>query len=162
MGWAAVVLAGTALAGCGAAYPKPDSRIGLGAPFNVVDLRPADGRLAKQLAEAASDAAASNLRPYAELTSAWCQACHWLDRSLSRQSLAEAFGGTYVVRIDIDRFEGRLAGTGLDYHVGPLPAFVALDHTGRPIGDWVDRTTWGSDVPTQAAPVLAEFFHWWE
>jgi hypothetical protein len=162
-----VALGALASAGCAAARhaaadPQAGSQIGSGGPFSVVDLHPSDGRLTTQLASAASDAAAAKLRPYVELTSAWCQACHWLDRSLSKQSVAQAFGGTYVVRVDVDRFEGRLSGTGLDYHVGPLPAFVALDHTGRPIGDWVDRKTWSSDVPTQAAPVLAEFFHWWE
>ena len=163
VGLVAVVLGGIASVACAAArHPSAAAGVGSGAPFSVVNLRPSDGRLSSQLAIAANDAAAANLRPYVELTSAWCQACHWLDRSLSKQSLAQAFGGTYVVRIDVDRFEGRLGGTGLDYHVGSLPAFVALDHTGRPIGDWVDRSTWGSDVPTQAAPVLAEFFHWWE
>jgi hypothetical protein len=75
-------------------------------------------------------------------------------------SLAQAFGGTYVVRVDMDRWEGQLAGTGLDYHSGPLPAFVAINERGRPFGDWVDRTDWNSDLPSAVSPVLADFFHW--
>jgi len=150
-----------AVVGCGAGrMPKPDSRIQAGTPFAVVEIRPGDGRLTQQLAEAADQAAAENLRPYVELTSAWCQACHWLDRSLATRSLAQVFGGIYLVRINVDHWEGRLGGSGLDYHSGPLPAFVALDHRGQPIGDWVDRMAWRSDVPTVAAPVLADFFHW--
>jgi len=140
--------------------PKPDSRLAAGAPFVVIELRPNGGPLTEQLAEAAQEAAASELHPYVELTSAWCRACHWLDHSLSMRSLQQAFGGTYVVRIDVDHWEGRLVGSGLDFHAGPLPAFVALSSQGHPMGDWVDRADWGSETPALAAPVLTDFFHW--
>jgi hypothetical protein len=70
-----------------------------------------------------------------------------------------AFGGTYLVRVDVDAWAGRLDGTGLDYHSGPLPAFVALSERGRPVGYWADAGVWQSDVPREAAPVLAAFFH---
>jgi hypothetical protein len=147
--------------GCGTTLrPKPDSRIAAAAPFAVVEIRPSGGPLSRQLAEAAADAAASNLRPYVELTSSWCRACHWLDQSLSTRSLAQAMGGTYLVRVDVDHWDAWLGGSGLDYHTGPLPAFVAIGHNGQPIGDWVDRNAWGSDAPALAAPVLLDFFHW--
>jgi hypothetical protein len=156
-----VVGSGLGVVGCGTGLmPKPDSRISAAAPFAVVEIRPSDGRLSEQLASAASEAASSNLRPYVELTSSWSPACHWLDHSLATRSLAVAFGGIYLVRIDVDHWEGRLGGSGLDFHSGPLPAFIALSHDGQPIGDWVDRLAWGSDVPAVAAPVLADFFHW--
>jgi len=155
------VAAALAVSGCGAALtPKPDSRIATAAPFMVVEIRPSGGPLAKQLAGAAQEAAASNLRPYVELTSSWCRACHWLDESVSTRSLAQAFGGTYLVRVDVDHWDAWLGGSGLDNHAGPLPAFVAISRRGLPIGDWVDRGAWGSDAPALAAPVLMDFFHW--
>lgn len=149
------------LAACGTGrLPKPDSRLSTGLPFAVVDLRPSGGRLARQLAAAVAEADKAHLRPYVELTSDWCAPCHWLDHSLHSRTVAQAFGGTYVVRVDVDRWEGLLGGTGLDDHVGPLPAFIALSHRGQAVGDWIDRGDWASDVPAQAAPVLALFFHW--
>jgi hypothetical protein len=165
-GKGAAAAAGAALAAgviaCGTGQlPKPDSRIGEGLPFAVVDIRPTGGNMTEQLAKAADEAARANLRPYVELTSAWCRACHWLDRGLSKRSVAQAFGGTYIVRVDVDHWEGLLGGSGLDNHDGgPLPAFIALSQRGHPIGGWVDRADWSSDVPELAAPVLADFFHW--
>ena len=156
---AAVLAAGTV--GCGTGHlPKPDSRIG-DMPYTVVDIRPSGGSMAEQLAKAAQQAASQNLRPYVELTSEWCAACHWLDHSVAKRSVAQAFGGTYIVRVDVDHWEGRLGGTGLDNHDGgPLPAFIALSQRGHPIGEWVDHDDWASDVPELAASVLADFFHW--
>lgn len=155
----AAIVAG--LGACGTGYlPKPDLGIGYGKAYTVVDIRPANGQLSDQLESAAKEAAKSNLRPYVELTSAWCPACHWLDHSIPVRPMAEVLEGTYLVRIDVDHWEGRLGGTGLDNHEGPLPAFIALGTSGQPVGGWVDRANWGSDLPTQAAPVLADFFHW--
>ena len=83
------------------------------------------------------------------------------DSTLGCISVAQAFGGTYIVRVDVDHWEGLLGGSGLDNHDGePLPAFIAISQRGHPIGEWVDRADWASDVPELAAPVLAEFFHW--
>jgi hypothetical protein len=155
----AAVVVGLSACGTGLT-PKPDMGLGYGKAFTVVDIHPAGGRLSDQLASAAKTAARSNLRPYVELTSGWCPACHWLDHSISAQPMAEILEGTYLVRIDVDHWEGQLGGTRLDDHQGPLPAFIALGHNGQPVGEWVDRADWGSDLPTQAAPVLADFFHW--
>jgi hypothetical protein len=150
------------VAGCAGAWvpppewaPKPQPP----APFSVTSLRVEDGSLAMQLASAVQQAAAAHQVPYVELTSRWCRACHWLDRGLSDSALMRAFGGTYLVRVDVDAWAGRLEGTGLDYHSGPLPAFVALSERGRPVGYWADAGVWQSDVPREAAPVLAAFFH---
>lgn len=155
----AVVIAGLNACGTGR-MPKPDLGLGYGKPFTVVDIRPGGGRLSEQLALAAKTAAESNLRPYVELTSGWCPACHWLDHSISARPMAEVLEGTYLVRVDVDHWEGQLGGTRLDDHEGPLPAFIALASNGTPVGGWVDRASWGSDLPAQAAPVLADFFHY--
>jgi len=149
-------------AGCASAWvppparaPKPEAP----APFSVVALRVQDGALAGQLSAAADRAAAAHEVAYVELTSRWCRACHWLDNAMSDTALSRVFSGTYVVRVDVDAWAGRLEGSGLDYHNGPLPAFAALSELGRPVGDWADASVWRSDVPREAAPVLASFFH---
>jgi hypothetical protein len=162
-GIAAGIVAGCALVvGCASAWvpppewtPKPQAP----AAFSIVALRIEDGPLKSQLARAVELAAAADQSPYVELTSRWCRACHWLDHAMSDSTLSRTFGGTYVVRVDIDAWAGRLEGTGLDYHTGPLPAFVALSEAGRAVGDWADPRVWQSEVPREAAPVLASFFH---
>ena len=132
--------------------PKP-------APYTVVTLRVGDGRLPLQLAKAAEQATGLGQEPYVELTSRWCRACHWMDHGLSDPQLSRAFGGTYVIRVDVDLWEGRLEGTGLDYHTGPIPAFIALSDEGKPVGDWADARVWQLEIPRDAAPALAQFFH---
>lgn len=149
--------------GCAALYPKPEinpNRLGDPLPgFVVIQLRPHDGPIAAQLAREAHRAEAAHLRPFVELTSRWCRACHWLDHSLRENRVARAFSGTYVIRVDADLWEGRLAGSGLDYHWGPIPAFVAVGVRGDPEGDWMDARAYRTDVPEVAAPALEEFFH---
>jgi hypothetical protein len=135
--------------------PKPEAP----APFSVVALRVQDGALPAQLSAAADRAAAAHEAAYVELTSRWCRACHWLENAMSDTALSRVFSGTYVVRVDVDAWSGRLEGSGLDYHTGPLPAFVALSERGQPVGDWADASVWRSDVPREAAPILASFFH---
>jgi hypothetical protein len=158
---AAACVAGVLLGCAGRWTPPPEwsARPAPPAPFTVVALRIDDGRLGPQLALAARRAAAVNQTPFVELTSRWCRACHWLDRGMSDPAMARAFGGTYIVRVDVDQWRGRLEGSGLDYHAGPIPAFVALSPNGAPAGDWADPRAWGSEVPQLAAPVLADFFH---
>jgi hypothetical protein len=147
--------------GCGRAWaPPPEwAPTTKAAPFTVIDLRVRDGALAVQLAKATDAAVALHQEPYVELTSHWCRACHWLDHGLSDPELSRAFSGTYIVRVDVDAWTGRLEGTGLDYHTGPIPAFVALGDHGHPVGGWADARVWQSEVPQQAAPALASFFH---
>jgi thiol:disulfide interchange protein len=157
----AIVAGCVAALGCGRAWaPPPEwAPATKAAPFTVIDLRVRDGTLPLQLAKAAADAAALHQEPYVELTSSWCRACHWLDHGLSDPELSRAFSGTYVIRVDVDSWTGRLEGTRLDYHTGPIPAFVALSDNGQPVGEWADARMWQSEIPRQAAPALASFFH---
>jgi hypothetical protein len=148
--------------GCASAWVPPPEWTPMPqapAPFSVVALRVEDGPLKSQLARELDLASAAGEVPYVELTSRWCRACHWLDHAMTDSTLARVFGGTYVVRVDVDAWAGRLEGTGLDYHAGPLPAFVALSDRGRAVGAWADPRAWQSEVPREAAPVLASFFH---
>jgi hypothetical protein len=124
-----------------------------------VDLDLRKGDATGQLSEAVGLAATLHQRPYVELTSRVCAACHWLEHGLTESSVKQAFAGTYVIRIDVDRWQGRLDGTGLDCHSGPMPAFVALGPQGRPFGEWADPDDWRTDVPQSAAATLAVFFH---
>jgi hypothetical protein len=160
--WPLCLAAGSAImAACGARWTPPPQWTGrpVPAPATVVDLRVTDASLATQLAQAVAQAAALNERPFVELTSRLSVPCRWLDHSLGDPEMARVVGGTYVVRVDVDRWEGRLVGTGLDQHIGPLPAFAALASNGQPVGQWVDQRIWGSEAPRAAAPLLAALFH---
>jgi hypothetical protein len=157
--WLAVVGACVAASGCGPHWTPPAAWTArpVPAPFTVVDLDPRKGDMKAQLSEVVGVAAALHQRPYVELTSRVCAACHWLEHGLAESSVKQAFAGTYVVRIDVDRWQGRLDGTGLDCHSGPMPAFVALSPEGRPFGEWADPDDWRTDVPERAAATLAVF-----
>jgi len=127
-------------------------------PFTVVELRPSDGSLVDQLNREAARAIAWQQRPFVELTSRWCDQCHWLDYGLRDPQLSEAFSGTYIIRLDVDRWNARMSRTGLDYYARIIPAFVALDGAGNLTRDWIDVRSWRLSTPDFAAGPLREFF----
>jgi hypothetical protein len=159
--WLPVLGACAIALGCGPHWTPPAAwtERPAPAPFTVVDLDPRKGDATAQLSEVVGLAATLHQRPYAELTSRLCAACHWLEHGLTEASVKQAFAGTYLVRIDVDRWQGRLEGTGLDRHSGPMPAFIALSPEGRAFGEWADPDDWRTDVPQRAAATLAVFFH---
>lgn len=104
---------------------------------------------------AAVTASARGLTPFVYATASWCEPCKQLNRSMSDARMKDAFKGTYVVKLDVDAFGGRLAGVGL--RVRAVPSFYELGADGMPtgrnlIGDW------GPDTPENMAPALKRFF----
>lgn len=153
---AAALLLASALPGlAGAQAAAPD------AP-RIVELRPADGDLATQLQHGAAEARRQGLTAYVQFTAEWCGPCKRLRASLGDPAMADAFRGTYLLRLDADQWKRKLGDTGL--RPSALPIFFALDTQGRATGASVDGGAWKEDIPANMAPPLKAFFsaHAWK
>jgi hypothetical protein len=138
--------------------PTAEGRIRATRPFTVIELQPSDGPLEAQLTREVARAIAWQQRPFVEVTSRWCDQCHWLDYGLHDPQLSNAFSGTYIIRVDVERWNARMSRTGLDYYAQTIPAFVALDGDGRLTHDWIDVRSWRLSTPDLAAGPLRDFF----
>jgi hypothetical protein len=155
---ACCLVAWACVSACASHVPTAEGRLAVAHPFTVVDLRPTDGDLETQLAREAARAVAWRERPFVELTSRLCDQCHWLDHGLGDPRLSQAFSNTYIVRVDVDRWNGRLGNTGLLNYATAIPAFVALDADGTPTQESIDIRAWNVSTPANAAGALRNFF----
>ena len=109
------------------------------------------------LAAFAKDAAAANLKPYAYLHAEWCGPCKALEKTHTEPLMADAFTGTAIALIDIDKVDPKvLSGAGMESSA--IPVFFKLDASGKPTGDKIDGGAWGDNIPANMAPPLKAFF----
>ena len=101
-------------------------------------------------------ARAAGRRAFVEFEADWCGPCRSLEHYLGDSLMVAAFDRTYIVKLNLDRWQARLAGTGFD--VPAIPAFFELDEAGRPTGRKIDGGAWGEDIPVNMAPPLHAFF----
>jgi hypothetical protein len=126
------------------------------ARFTVIRLGAPEGQLNTLLAEHVRRARAAGRRAFAEFDADWCGPCRSLKRYLGDRRMVEAFDGTYIIKLNLDRWQGRLAGTG--FTVNAIPVFHELGDDGRPTGRQIDGGAWGEDIPENMAPPLRAFF----
>jgi thiol-disulfide isomerase/thioredoxin len=109
------------------------------------------------LAAFAKDAGAANLKPYAYLHAEWCGPCKALEKTHTDPQMADAFKGTAIALIDIDKVDPKvLSGAGMESSA--IPVFFKLDASGKPTGDKIDGGAWGDNIPENMAPPLKAFF----
>lgn len=125
------------------------------APASIT-LAPAQGELATLLQAEATKARARNLKPFAELRADWCGPCKELEASMEDPRMADAFIGTYLIRLDADAWGGKLGAAGLDS--GSIPAFFEIGDDGKPTGRKITGGAWAANVPANMAPPLKAFF----
>jgi len=125
--------------------------------FTVVRLAPSDRPLNTLLAEQVRLARAAGRHAFAEFDAAWCGPCRSLKQYLGDRRMVDAFAGTYIIRLDLDGWMGRLSGTGFE-RVQAIPVFFELGDDGRPTGRQIDGGAWGEDIPENMAPPLRAFF----
>jgi hypothetical protein len=70
--------------------------------------------------------------------------------------MVDAFQGTYIIRLDLDEWKGRLSDSG--FLVPGVPMFFELGADGRQTGRILTGAAWGEDIPENMAPPLGEFF----
>jgi hypothetical protein len=128
--------------------------------FAVVEIRPRPQQtLRDQIIQEAAVAEAHGLAPFLELTSQLSRRCFLVDHSFDDPGMRQALAGTYIIRIDINRWVGRWGETGLDRLPMALPGFVELFEGGRGVGPYIDARSWIADAPTTVAPSLGAFVH---
>jgi hypothetical protein len=126
----------------------------------VVEIRPQSHQtLRQQIVQEAAVAESHGLAPFLELTSDMSRRCFLLDHSFDDPGMRAALAGTYIIRIDINRWVGRFGETGLDRIPMALPGFVELFEGGRGIGPYVDARSWIADAPSTVASSLGAFVH---
>lgn len=145
------------------AAPAPTEAAATGSPGAArriesrrVELTPNDGPLREQLAAHARHAREAGLVPVAYTHAEWCGPCQAVARHANDPAMREAFVGTSIAGVDVDRWgraELREAGMG-----DVLPTWHALDDGGDAAGPSVDSGAWAEDIPPNMAPVLAAFF----
>ena len=128
--------------------------------FAVIELRPRPQQtLRDQIIQEAAVAEAHGLAPFLELTSELSRRCFLVDHSFDDPGMRQALNGTYIIRIDINRWVGRFGETGLDRIPMALPGFVQLFEGGRGMGPYIDARSWIADAPSAVAPSLGAFVH---
>jgi thiol-disulfide isomerase/thioredoxin len=125
---------------------------------SIVELEPKHGELATLLAAEVKKARDAGRTPFVELGATWCGPCRAINAALAKRDtlMLDAFTGTAIIRLDIDVWKGSLEPLGL---TNPgIPAFFAVDSTGKAAGPKIDGGAWGEDIPVNMAPPLKKFF----
>ncbi|WP_372807711.1 thioredoxin family protein [Pontiella sp.] len=127
---------------------------------HAIDLAPSSQEFTAQLAQEIIKAKALQLTPFIQVSAEWCGPCRRLHASMDDPLMIDAFRGTYVIRLDADKWREALKDTA--YSANGIPAFIAIDDTGKPVG-MIDGGAWGKDIPQNMAPPLKKFFtkHQW-
>jgi len=154
----AVVVVGLSICGCASRHAtlsaSPDNS------YAVVEIRPQPHQtLRDQIIQEAAVAEAHGLAPFLELTSDMSRRCALVDHSFGDPGMRQALAGTYIIRVDINRWVGRFGSTGIDRLPMALPGFVELADGGRATGPYIDARSWLADAPSAVAPSLAAFVH---
>ena len=144
--------------GCAGHHAPPG--VSPDAAFAVVEIRPQPRQTLKdQIIQEASVAEAHGLTPFLELTSDLSRRCFIVNHTFDDARMQQALTGTYIIRIDINRWVGRFGDTGLDRLPMALPGFVQLFEGGRGMGPYIDARSWIADAPSAVAPAVGAFVH---
>src|SRR5258708_30508203 len=100
--------------------------------FTIVHLSTSDGQLPDLLKAEAQKATGMGRHPFVEFYADWCPPCNSLKASMGDARMIDAYTGTYIIQLNLDEWQNKLAGTNLP--VGAIPAFFELDATGTPTG----------------------------
>jgi thiol-disulfide isomerase/thioredoxin len=125
--------------------------------FTIVRVEKGNGELEDILRLEARKAVDMGRHPYVEFYADWCPPCKALKESIGDERMIDAFGGTYIIQLDLDEWERNLSGTG--FRVVGIPAFYEIDADGKPTGRMITGGAWGEDVPENIAPPMKEFFN---
>ena len=135
---------------------EPTAVLPVSDKFTLARLSPSDGRLEDLLKVEAQKAQAAKQDPYVEFDADWCPPCRALSASLSDERMIDAFAGTYIIRLNLDKWKSQLPGPG--FYVAGIPAFFEIDAEGKPTGRTITGAAWGEDIPENMAPPLKKFF----
>jgi thiol-disulfide isomerase/thioredoxin len=125
-------------------------------PFVVVELAPTQGDLQPLLREHAEKAKARGLKPFVEFYADWCRPCKALASLMNDPFIVEAFTGTYLIKLNFDDWQDKLAEAG--FTPREIPMFYALDARGQPTGRKLSGDAWGKATAESMSKALGPFF----
>jgi len=157
IGWVVAILlisiGMASLAGCGSRVSPTDLE-----PATFVDLKPADGHLNSLLQIEVNKAVDSHRKPFVEMTADWCKPCKEMHECLDDPLMADAFAGTYIIRLKVDDWKPeQLEALGLPSDV--VPVFCEMNEEAKATGRRIDGGAWAANIPANMAPPLKAFFH---
>lgn len=125
--------------------------------FLVTELAPTQGDLTPLLQVQGEYGRGKQLHPVAYFYAEWCLTCRVLQKTLDDPRMADTLRGTYVIKLNLDDWHDKLAGTG--YVVKSIPILFLVGTDGNPMGTpfkwW---RAWGlPSNPRQVSPLLRRF-----
>jgi thiol:disulfide interchange protein len=111
--------------------------------------------LAEQLRTHASAAETRGLRPFFEVGAIWCPPSKLFGDALDDPRMQTALAGVYLIRADMDVFEGdpKLS----ELRVMSVPVFFELDAEGQATGRSMTGAAWGTDTIENMSAAMAKF-----
>jgi thiol:disulfide interchange protein len=134
--------------------PKREPAPAIAAAHEVVHLHVGQP-LAEQLRAHASKAESRGLRPFFEVGAIWCPPSKLFGDSLGDPRMEAALAGVYLIRADMDEFNGdpKLRELG----VTAVPVFFELDADGEATGRSMTGAAWGVDTIENMSAAMAKF-----
>lgn len=122
----------------------------------IVEIAPTMGDLLPLLRDHAARAREKKLKPYVEFYADWCKPCRDLDASLADARVIDAIKSAYIVKLNFDDWQDKLAGSG--FVPRKIPVFYAIGADGRATGRKLVGDTGVKITPENIAPLLKAFF----
>ena len=95
-------------------------------------------------------------KPFVYFYADWCGPCKKLRASLAEPAMVDAFAGTYIIALNFDQWQSKIAAT--NFKIKGFPVFFALNDKAESTGRNIDGGAWGKDTPENMAPPLKAFF----
>jgi len=120
----------------------------------IVELQP-NTPLAVQLRDHCQRAEFRKLRPLFEVGASWCPPSRLFGNALAEPQMTAALAGMYLIRADMDAFDGdpKLRDLG----VISVPVFFELDASGEATGRSMNGGAWGADTLDNMSSAIARF-----